>query len=102
MLSIFGTKDQFLGVIRHFVTFMAGIIVAKGNLDPSALDTIVGIAVGVAGLIWSIMSPEKTTPITAEKVISSMEPNKLAAVEKILAKTEEATPAPKTPPPLKP
>lgn len=94
MLGYLVNKEQFLGIVRHAITFIGGIIVSKGNLDPAALDTVVGVAVAVAGLIWSFMSDDKT--ISSARVIAAMEPNKTAAIEKILAKPEPA--APKKPP----
>jgi len=87
-------KEQFLGIIRHVVTFVGGLLVAKGNLDPTAIESIGGGIVALAGIIWSTMAPEKT-PLTAEKVIAVLEPAKTKAIEKVLAKTE---PTPIIPP----
>jgi hypothetical protein len=92
MLGYLISKEQFLGLVRHAITFIGGIIVAKGNLDPSALDTIVGVAVSVAGLIWSLMSEEKT--LTPSRIVATLEPNKMAAIDKILSKTEGDTKKP--------
>lgn len=54
-------KDQFLGVIRHIVTFVGGILVARGKLDVGSVETIAGIVSTVAGLVLSFIAPEKTT-----------------------------------------
>ena len=56
-------KEQFLGFIRHVVTFLGGVIVAKGNLDPMAVETIGGVLVTIAGLVFSFMAPEKGSGI---------------------------------------
>jgi hypothetical protein len=92
MLGYLINKEQFLGLVRHAITFIGGIIVAKGNLDPSALDTIVGVAVSIAGLIWSFMSEDKTA--SASRIVAALEPNKMAAIEKVLSKTEGDTKKP--------
>lgn len=89
MLGYLINKEQFLGIVRHAITFIGGIIVSKGNLDPAALDSIIGVAVAFAGVIWSFMSEDKT--ISSARVIAAMEPNKTAAIEKILAKPEADT-----------
>ena len=54
-------KDQFLGVVRHIVTFVGGILVARGKLDVGSVETIAGIVSTVAGLVLSFIAPEKTT-----------------------------------------
>lgn len=83
-----GYKDQILGLIRHVVTFVGGILVGKGKLDPGAVETLAGIVATVAGFILSMMAPEKT--LTPEKIIATMEPSKTAAVANILAQPEPA------------
>ena len=59
-------KEQFLGFIRHVVTFLGGVIVAKGNLDPMAVETIGGVLVTIAGLVFSFMAPEKSSSVAPE------------------------------------
>lgn len=54
-------KDQFLGVIRHIVTFVGGVMVARGKLDATSVETIAGIVSTIAGLVLSFIAPEKTT-----------------------------------------
>jgi len=53
-------KDQFLGVVRHVVTFIGGVLVARGKLDMGSVETIVGFITTVTGLIFSFIAPEKT------------------------------------------
>ena len=80
----FMTKEQFLGLVRHAVTFLGGVIVAKGNFDPTVLDTVAGIGVSIAGLVWSAMAPEKT--MNAERILAAMHPEKVQAIEKAIDK----------------
>jgi len=79
-------KDQILGLVRHIITFVGGILVARGQIDIGQIETIVGIVTTVAGFFLSMMSPEKT--LTPEKIIATMEPAKAAAVANILAQPE--------------
>jgi len=85
-------KEQILGLVRHVITFVGGILVARGKVDPAQLETIVGIVATVAGFLLSMMSPEKT--LTPEKIIAVMEPAKAAAVANILAQPEPPKPLP--------
>lgn len=52
-------KDQVLGIIRHTLTFVGGILVAKGLIDEGMLTEIVGGAVTLVGAIWSVVAKTK-------------------------------------------
>lgn len=46
--------QMFLGVVRHVLTSLGGVLIAKGYTDPTGLESIVGgICTGI-GIIWSI------------------------------------------------
>lgn len=49
------TKEQVLGVIRHVLTFVGGVLVAKGLIDEATSTEIVGGIITVAGGIWSVL-----------------------------------------------
>jgi hypothetical protein len=49
------TKEQTLGIIRHTLTFVGGIILANGLADQATIDTIIGSAIALTGAIWSIV-----------------------------------------------
>ena len=44
-----------LGVVRHVLTLGGGYLVARGTIDSSSADTLVGAGVSIAGVIWSIV-----------------------------------------------
>lgn len=50
------TKDQVLGIIRHTLTFIGGIVVAKGLVDESTITEIIGSVLTLTGAIWSIVA----------------------------------------------
>jgi hypothetical protein len=50
------TKEQVLGIVRHSLTFIGGIIVMKGIADEATVTEIVGGIVTLTGAIWSIIS----------------------------------------------
>lgn len=85
------TKEQFQSFVRHVVTFVGGILVANGQVDPTQIETIVGLIVTVAGLVFSFLAPEKK--MTAETVVAKLGPEKAEAIEKIIA--APAPPKPK-------
>lgn len=46
-------QEQFLGLIRALVTFVGGILVARGSADIATVETISGIAITLSGMVWS-------------------------------------------------
>ena len=49
------TKDQKLGVIRHVLTFVGGILLAKGLVDESLMTDIIASIMVLVGGAWSIL-----------------------------------------------
>ena len=49
-------KDQTLGLIRHALTFVGGIIVAKGFIDDVLFQEILGGIMTLVGSVWSVAS----------------------------------------------
>jgi hypothetical protein len=52
-------KDQVLGLIRHALTFVGGIIVAKGLVDDVLFQEIAGGVMTLVGAVWSVVSKKK-------------------------------------------
>ena len=50
------TKEQFLGIVRHTLTFVGGILLTQGIIDASLLGEVAGAVVTLAGAIWSLVS----------------------------------------------
>lgn len=57
-------RDQVLGVVRHVITFVGGILVARGKVDVEQVETVAGIVVTLVGLVFSFLAPEKTSTDT--------------------------------------
>lgn len=49
------TKEQILGIVRHSLTFIGGILVMKGFVDETTLTEIIGGVITLTGTIWSII-----------------------------------------------
>lgn len=54
------TKEQLLGLVRHAVTFIGGVLVMKGLIDNSLVQEFLGGATTLAGVIWSIVDKKKS------------------------------------------
>lgn len=53
------TKEQVVGVIRHVITFVGGILVVKGILDEAMVQEVLGGVLGLVGTVWSIVDKKK-------------------------------------------
>ena len=49
------TKEQILGIVRHSLSFVGGILVMKGIVDEKTLTEIIGGVITLTGTIWSII-----------------------------------------------
>jgi hypothetical protein len=50
------TKEQILGIVRHGLTFIGGIVIMKGWADESTVVQITGGLITLVGAIWSVVS----------------------------------------------
>lgn len=52
-------KEQTLGILRHSLTFLGGLLVMKGIIDETAATEIIGGIITLVGTIWSIVEKTK-------------------------------------------
>ena len=50
------TKEPVLGIIRHTLTFVGGILITKGLLDETVVTELIGGVCTLTGAIWSIVA----------------------------------------------
>lgn len=55
-------KDQILGLVRHLLTFVGGIAIAKGLVSASVETDIIGGLMTLIGAVWSIIDKTGNTP----------------------------------------
>jgi len=48
-------KEQVLGIIRHALTFLGGVLVIKGLSSESAVNEAIGAVITAVGLVWSVI-----------------------------------------------
>jgi hypothetical protein len=53
------TKEQVLGIVRHGLTFVGGIVVMKGLVDETTVTEIIGGIMTIMGTIWSVVDKNK-------------------------------------------
>jgi hypothetical protein len=53
------TREQVLGIVRHTLTFVGGILVMKGLIDDSTAQEIIGGLVTLTGTVWSVITKAK-------------------------------------------
>ena len=53
------TKEQIMGIIRHGLTFVGGILVMKGLIDETLSQEIIGSVITLVGLVWSVVDKNK-------------------------------------------
>ena len=52
-------KETILGIARHVLTFVGGIVVAKGLLEEGVVTAVIGGALTVVGAVWSVVDKIK-------------------------------------------
>jgi hypothetical protein len=50
------SREQVLGIVRHSLTFLGGLVVAKGYTDDATVTQVIGSVVTLIGAIWSIVT----------------------------------------------
>ena len=50
------SKEQLLGIVRHSLTFIGGILIMKGLVEESTFAEITGGVLALTGAIWSIIN----------------------------------------------
>ena len=53
------TKEQVLGIVRHALTFVGGILVMKGLIDETVVTEVIGGVITLSGSIWSVIEKVK-------------------------------------------
>ena len=54
------TKEQFLGIVRHGLTFVGAILVVKGQVAESQWYEISGAAISFISVVWSVLDKKPT------------------------------------------
>jgi hypothetical protein len=52
-------KEKTLGIIRHALTFLGGVLVTQGVLDDALFAELFGAAMTIIGGVWSVIDKNK-------------------------------------------
>lgn len=60
-------KEQAIGIIRHALTFLGGLLITKGLIDESLVQELSGAVLTLVGGVWSVI--DKNTQAQAEEEV---------------------------------
>ena len=49
-------KEQVLGLVRHALTFIGGVLIAKGLASEGQIGEMIGAAMTLVGTVWSVLA----------------------------------------------
>jgi hypothetical protein len=52
-------KEQVMGIVRHALTFIGGIVVMKGLVDETVITEVIGGVMTLVGAVWSILDKKE-------------------------------------------
>ena len=52
-------KEKTLGIIRHGLTFLGGVLVTQGVLDDALFMELFGAVMTLIGGVWSVLDKKK-------------------------------------------
>ena len=61
------TKEQILGIVRHTLTFIGGIVIARGLVVETLVTEVIGGVLTLTGAIWSIIDKKAVTLVKKTK-----------------------------------
>ena len=53
-------KEKTLGIVRHALTFVGGVLVTQGVLDDAMFMELFGAVMTLVGGVWSVIEKTKT------------------------------------------
>lgn len=53
------SKEELLGIVRHGLTFVGGLVITGGLIDSGLYAELTGGVLTLAGVIWSILDKRK-------------------------------------------
>jgi hypothetical protein len=48
-------QEQVLGIIRHTLTFVGGILIVKGIATEAMTEEVIGAVITAIGAVWSLI-----------------------------------------------
>jgi len=54
------SEDKVLGIVRHGLTTLGGILVAHGIIEEGMIEPMIGVGMAAFGMVWSFMVKRPT------------------------------------------
>jgi len=54
------SKEQVLGIVRHGLSFLGGILLVKGHVSEGQWYEISGAAMSLLSVVWSVVDKKQT------------------------------------------
>ena len=54
------TKEQVMGIVRHALTFVGGILIVKGLAEEGMVNEAIGAVATAVGAVWSVIKNKPT------------------------------------------
>lgn len=51
--------EKIMGIIRHILTFVAGLLVSRGILDEGMVMELIGAIMAIIGFVLSVLNKDK-------------------------------------------
>ncbi len=68
---------QISGILRHILTFGGGLLVASGWISEGLMLDIVGAAITIGGVIWSMVNKTSTNMVASAAALPEVQSIKL-------------------------
>ena len=65
-------NEYITSLVRHGLTTVGGSLIAKGLITSAAFDQVVGAAVVIAGVVWSVVSKSVLQKLHLEEVAKAL------------------------------
>ena len=81
------TQEQVLAIVRQLITIVGGILLTNGYITSSGVEQLVGIALGITSMVWSLWQKQQaektlqaalTLPVGATKADAMGKANTMA------------------------
>jgi hypothetical protein len=56
-----------LGLVRHVLTLVGGVLVSRGSLDPTQAETLIGAILSIVGVVWSVLQKRQAALTPTER-----------------------------------
>lgn len=53
-------NEAMAGLVRHLLTTLGGVLVAKGYIEAGVVEQLAGAVVAIVGVVWSVLAKRRS------------------------------------------